>query len=186
MDAIDPVFLDTPALPCAPLGEALGCSVTLKVETINPVRSFKGRGTETVTAVAREQGATRVICASAGNLGQALAYTGVRRGLDVTVVAARTASPLKLRQIAALGAEVRLEGEDIEDARLLAREIAESDGAYLVEDSLDLATCEGAATIGLELVRDDRSSTSCSSPWAAGRWPAAWPTSRARSPTTSR
>jgi threonine dehydratase len=29
------------------------------------------------------------------------------------------------------------------------------DGAYLVEDSLDLATCEGAATIGLELVRDD-------------------------------
>jgi threonine dehydratase len=28
-------------------------------------------------------------------------------------------------------------------------------GAYLVEDSLDLATCEGAATIGLELVRDD-------------------------------
>jgi threonine dehydratase len=152
---IDPVFLDTPALVCAPLGQALGCSVTLKVETLNPVRSFKGRGTETVAAVAREQGAARVICASAGNLGQALAYSGSRRGLDVTVVAGRTANPLKLRQIAAFGAEVRLEGEDIEDARLLARELAEADGAYLVEDSLDLATCEGAATIGLELVRDD-------------------------------
>jgi threonine dehydratase len=50
---------------------------------------------------------------------------------------------------------VRLDGEDIEDARLLAREIAETGAAYLVEDSLDLATCEGAATIGLELVRDD-------------------------------
>ena len=96
-----------------------------------------------------------MVCASAGNLGQALAYSGVRRGLEVTVVAARTANPLKLRQIAALGAAVRLEGEDIEDARLLAREIADADGAYLVEDSLDLATCEGAATIGLELVRDD-------------------------------
>ena len=152
---IDPVFLDTPALPCAPLGEALGCSVTLKVETLNPVRSFKGRGTETVAAAAREQGASRVICASAGNLGQALAYSGERRGLEVTVVAARSANPLKLRRIAALGAAVRLEGEDIEDARLLAREIAEADGAYLVEDSLDLATCEGAATIGLELTRDD-------------------------------
>ena len=70
-------------------------------------------------------------------------------------MAARTANPLKLRQIAAFGAEVRLEGDDIEDARLLAREIADADGAYLVEDSLDLATCEGAATIGLELVRDD-------------------------------
>jgi threonine dehydratase len=155
VDEIDPVFLDTPAPVCAPLGEALGCSVTLKIETFNPVRSFKGRGTETVAAVARNQGASRMVCASAGNLGQALAYSGSRRGLEVTVVAARTANPLKLRQIAGFGAAVRLEGEDIEDARLLAREIAEADGAYLVEDSLDLATCEGAATIGLELVRDD-------------------------------
>jgi threonine dehydratase len=152
---IDRAFLDTPALPCAPLGEALGCSVTLKVETLNPVRSFKGRGTETVAAAARESGASRVVCASAGNLGQALAYNGRRRGLEVTVVAASTASPLKLRQIAAFGADVRVDGEDIEDARLLARELAAADGAYLVEDSLDLATCEGAATIGLELVRDD-------------------------------
>ncbi len=152
---IDPVFLDTPSLPCAPLGEALGCPLTLKVETLNPVRSFKGRGTETVTAAARTQGASRVICASAGNLGQALAYSGTRRGLEVTVVAARSANPLKLRRIAALGASVRLEGEDIEDARLCARELAEADGAYLVEDSLDLATCEGAATIGVELIRDD-------------------------------
>jgi threonine dehydratase len=84
-----------------------------------------------------------------------LAYSGRHRGLEVTVVAARTANPLKLRQIAAFGADVRLDGEDIEDARLLAREIAEADGAYLVEDSLDLGTCEDAATIGLELVRDD-------------------------------
>src|ERR1700757_4319771 len=78
---IDPVFLDTPALPCAPLGRALGCAVTLKVETVNPVRSFKGRGTETVAAVARNNGAARMVCASAGNLGQALAYSGRRRGL---------------------------------------------------------------------------------------------------------
>src|SRR3954466_15472017 len=78
---IDPAFLDTPALLCAPLGHALGCSVTLKVETLNPIRCFKGRGTETVAAVAREAGASRVVCASAGNLGQALAYSGRRRGL---------------------------------------------------------------------------------------------------------
>jgi threonine dehydratase len=155
VDEIDPLFLDTPALLCAPLGDALGCSMTLKVETLNPVRSFKGRGTETAAAVAQGEGASRLVCASAGNLGQALAYSGSRRGLPVTVVAASTANPLKLRQIAAFGADIRLIGEDIEDARLAAREIAEADGAYLVEDSLDLATCEGAATIGLELVRDD-------------------------------
>lgn len=155
VDEIDQVFLDTPALACPPLSQALGCSVTLKVETLNPVRSFKGRGTEMAVAAASDQGAGRVVCASAGNLGQALAYSGSRRGLEVTVVAARTANPFKLRQIAAFGADIRLDGQDIEDARLLAREIAQPDGIYLVEDSLDLATCEGAGTIGLELVRDD-------------------------------
>ena len=50
------------------------------------------------------------------------------------------------------GATVRLAGGDIEDARLLARRIAEDEGAHLVEDSLDLGTCEGAGTIGLELL----------------------------------
>ena len=35
VDVIDPVFLDTLALPCAPLGHALGCSVTLKAERLS-------------------------------------------------------------------------------------------------------------------------------------------------------
>jgi threonine dehydratase len=155
VDVIDPAFLNTPSLPCGALSRALGCSVTLKVETLNPVRSFKGRGAETVTAAALDVGASQVVCASAGNLGQALAYSGRRRDLEVTVVAARTANPLKLRQIADCGAQVRLDGDDIEDARATAYEMAQAKGAYLVEDSRDLATCEGAATIGLELVRDD-------------------------------
>jgi threonine dehydratase len=153
-DAIDPVFLNTPALPVASLGELFGCSLTLKVETLNPVRCFKGRGTETAAAAAREAGVARMVCASAGNLGQALAYSGVRRGIAVTVVAGRTANPLKLRQIASLGATVELAGHDIEDARIRAREFVAEQGAYLVEDSLDLATCEGAATVGLELLQN--------------------------------
>jgi threonine dehydratase len=151
--AIDPVFRDSPQYDCGPLGEALGCSVTLKVETLNPVRSFKGRGTETVMAsLSRRNGEAAVVCASAGNLGQALAYSGARRGIPVTVVAAENTNPLKVERMNALGAAVRLAGDDIEDARVLARGIAEDEGAYLVEDSLELSTCEGAGTIGLELL----------------------------------
>jgi threonine dehydratase len=151
--AIDPVFLDSPQYECAALGDALGCSVTLKVETLNPVRSFKGRGTETVMAsLSQRQNGAAAVCASAGNLGQALAYSGARRGIPVTVVAAQTANPLKVERMRALGATVRLAGDDIEDARLLACSIAEDEDSYLVEDSLDLSTCEGAGTIGLELL----------------------------------
>jgi threonine dehydratase len=95
------------------------------------------------------------VCASAGNLGQALAWSGRRRGLAVTVVAARSAPAAKLDRIRALGAELELVDGDIEDARARAAGIARQRGIRLVEDSLDLETCEGAATIGVELAGVD-------------------------------
>ncbi|MFJ2006789.1 threonine ammonia-lyase [Streptomyces chartreusis] len=149
---IDPVFLDTPLYRCEALEPALGCTVSIKLETANPVRSFKGRGTEVVASRLAEQGPRAVVCASAGNLGQALAWSGRGRGLDVTVVASRFATAAKLDRIRALGAKLELVDGDHEMARERAAAIARDTGIRLVEDSLDIETCEGAATIGLELV----------------------------------
>ncbi|MFE7441357.1 threonine/serine dehydratase [Streptomyces chartreusis] len=149
---IDPVFLDTPLFRCEALEPALGCTVSIKLETANPVRSFKGRGTEVVASRLVEQGPRAVVCASAGNLGQALAWSGRGRGLDVTVVASRFATAAKLDRIRALGAKLELVDGDHEMARERAAAIARDTGTRLVEDSLDIETCEGAATIGLELV----------------------------------
>ncbi|WP_063936047.1 threonine ammonia-lyase [Actinokineospora spheciospongiae] len=153
VSAIDPAFLRSPQFRSWPLDAALGCSVTLKVETLNPVRSFKGRGTELVVSrLLSERRYPSVVCASAGNLGQALAYSGARRGVPVAVFAAANANPLKVERMRSLGAAVHLEGDDIERPRALAREYARTEGAFLVEDSLDVDTCEGAATIALELL----------------------------------
>lgn len=149
---IDPVFLNTPLYRCEALEPALGCTVSIKLETANPVRSFKGRGTELVASRLAEQGLRAVVCASAGNLGQALAWSGRGRGLDVAVVASRFATAAKLDRIRALGAKLELVDGDHEMARERAAAIARDDGIRLVEDSLDIETCEGAATIGLELV----------------------------------
>ncbi len=149
---IDPLFLDTALYRCEALEPVLGCTVSIKLETANPVRSFKARGTELVASQLADNGSQAVVCASAGNLGQALAWSGRRRGLDVTVVASRLASPAKLDRIRALGARLELVDGDIEVAREHAAGIARSGGIRLVEDSLDVETCEGAATIGLELV----------------------------------
>jgi threonine dehydratase len=140
---------------CDALGRQLGCTVSIKLETANPVRSFKARGTELVASLLTEQGRTAVVCASAGNLGQALSWSGVRRGLDVTVVASRRAPVTKLDRIRALGAELQLVDGDFELARERAASIAQRRGVRLVEDSLDVETCEGAATIGLELAGED-------------------------------
>ncbi|MFJ8140165.1 threonine/serine dehydratase [Streptomyces sp. NPDC096013] len=149
---IDPVFLGTPLYRCEALEPGLGCAVSVKLETANPVRSFKGRGTEVVASLLAERGPRAVVCASAGNLGQALAWSGRGRGLDVTVVASRFATAAKLDRIRALGARLELVDGDHELARERAAAVARYEGVRLVEDSLDLETCEGAATIGLELV----------------------------------
>ncbi|WP_020014049.1 threonine ammonia-lyase [Promicromonospora sukumoe] len=147
---IDPVFLDTPLYRCEPLDQ-LGCTVSIKLETANPVRSFKGRGTELVTSLLAESGARAAVCASAGNLGQGLAWSGRRRGLDITVVASSSVTPAKLDRIRALGATLELVDGDHEAARERAAALSRREGIRLVEDSLDIETCEGAATIGLEL-----------------------------------
>ncbi|UGQ11799.1 pyridoxal-phosphate dependent enzyme [Yinghuangia sp. ASG 101] len=151
-ELIDPVFLDTPLYRWEALEPSLGCAVSVKLETANPVRSFKGRGTEVVARLLAERGQRAVVCASAGNLGQALAWSGRGRGLDVTVVASRFATEAKLDRIRALGARLELVDGDHESARERAAALAHRDGIRLLEDSLDLETCEGAATIGLELV----------------------------------
>ncbi|GAB3165333.1 pyridoxal-phosphate dependent enzyme [Amycolatopsis stemonae] len=148
---IDPVFLDSPLYRCEPLERALGCRVSIKLETANPVRSFKGRGTELVVHGLAERGESAAVCASAGNLGQALALSGRRHGLDVTVVASRFAPAAKLERIRALGAHLEPVDGDFELARSRAVALARERGVRLVEDSLDVETCEGAATIGLEL-----------------------------------
>ncbi|GAB3967038.1 pyridoxal-phosphate dependent enzyme [Actinoallomurus acanthiterrae] len=149
---IDPVFRDTPLYRCEALEPDLGCAVSIKLETANPVRSFKARGTELVASLLADNGSRAVVCASAGNLGQALAWSGRGRGLDVTVVASRFAPAAKLDRIRALDARLELVDGDFDTARERAAAIARHDGIRLVEDSLDLETCEGAATIGLELV----------------------------------
>jgi threonine dehydratase len=105
-----------------------------------------------MSRLARSPGPKVAVCASAGNLGQALAYSGRARGIGVTVVAGTSANAAKIDRIRRLGAAVELVEGDIEDARRRAREIAASGNALLVEDSENLDTCEGAGTIGLELV----------------------------------
>ena len=85
---IAPVFRNTPQYACPALGEALDCELTIKLETANPVRCFKGRGTETAMArLTDNPGSRSAVCASVGNLGLALAYSGQSRGISVTVVA---------------------------------------------------------------------------------------------------
>ena len=149
---IDSVFLNSPQYVCEGLSRALGCRIVLKVETMNPIRCFKGRGIETVlSGLSSGKGLQKVVCASAGNLGQALAYSGRLRDCSVTVTASSKANPSKIERMKALNANVILVNGAIEEALAAAAEFSERTGAFLLEDSKNVGTCEGAGTIGLEL-----------------------------------
>jgi threonine dehydratase len=151
MDRIDPVFLHTPCYRAESLDALLGCRLLVKVETLNPIRSFKGRGaTYFLSQVAP---GTTLMCASAGNFGQALAYAGRARGVHVIVYASVHANAHKVARMRALGAEVRLFGADFDAAKAEAKRVAQLTNIRIVEDSLDVATGEGAGTIGLELLQ---------------------------------
>lgn len=152
---IDPVFRNTPQFDCEPLGAVLGCRLTLKLETANPIRSFKGRGAGYLVASRAADGrlgGRRIIGASAGNWGQALAYACRAHGIALTLFAAQTANPLKVARMRDLGAEVILTGHDFDAAKQAGEAHAGTAGGLWVADGLDPEAAEGAATIAVELL----------------------------------
>ncbi len=147
---VDPIYLRTPQFVDPTLSGLLGRDLVLKVETLNPIRSFKGRGADYY--MRQRSAGQHVVCASAGNFGQAIAYAGRARNVDVTVYAAQQANPLKVERMRALGADVILEGDDFDVAKAAARRHAEEQAdCVFVEDGDDVAIAEGAGTIGVEL-----------------------------------
>ncbi|MDQ2708734.1 MAG: pyridoxal-phosphate dependent enzyme [Actinomycetota bacterium] len=148
-DLLDPLFAHSPLLRSTPL-DGGGATVALKVETLNPIRSFKGRG---ATVWMRAAGAETagVVCASVGNFGQGLAYAASNTGVPCTVFVGASANPAKVVAIRALGAEVKTGGPDYDTAIDTARAFAEERGLSFVQDGRDRWIAAGAATMAVEV-----------------------------------
>ena len=147
---IDPVFRNSPQFLAEGLSARLGLRLVAKVEVVNPIRSFKGRGTDFFV---RRLGADRtpIVCASAGNFGQGMAYAARKRELPLHVFAAEVANPLKVARMRGFGAQVQLVGADFDSAKDYAREFAARQGFRFVEDGAEPAIAEGAGTMAVEL-----------------------------------
>jgi threonine dehydratase len=152
---IDPVFRDAPQYLHDGLSGRLGVPVIVKVETLNPIRTFKGRGTwVAVHALAAEGtiGPDRpAICASAGNFGQGVAYAARALGIPARVFASRNANRGKVARMRALGADVVEIGEDFDDARGASEAAAAEGRGHLLVDGEDPRIATGAASLALEI-----------------------------------
>ena len=153
--AIDPAFTASPQYVHEGLSARLGVPVIVKVETVNPIRSFKGRGTwVAVSALAAEHQIDLdrpIVCASAGNFGQGVAYAARALGIPAVVFASLHANRAKIGRMRAFGAEVVEVGEDFDEARVASEAFVAQRGGELLVDGDDPRISTGAATLALEV-----------------------------------
>jgi threonine dehydratase len=141
-----------PYLGATPLhyAERFGC--WLKLENLQRTGSYKVRGAMNALLAARERGDVRpVVAASAGNHAQGLAWAGYRLRVPVITVMPRNAPQTKIAGVAHWGATVRLHGDNYDEAKAFAGELAAQHGYRLLSAFDDADVIAGQGTVGLEL-----------------------------------
>ena len=149
------LVLRTPCVPSPWLSALTGADVRLKLEMIQPTGSFKIRGAVNALAALRTSrpNVTRVVTASAGNHGQAVALAARHAGVRVRVWVPASAPAAKRDAMRRLGAEV-LEVESYDAAEHAALAAAGEDDDVYVPPYNDAHVIAGAGTVGLEILAD--------------------------------
>jgi threonine dehydratase len=146
----------TPLQRNARLSQATGVDVWLKREDLQVGRSYKIRGAyNTISQLDAARQAAGVVCASAGNHGQGVAYACRALGVRGSVVVPGTTPRQKRDRIAALGGEMVdlvVTGDTYDEAAAAALAHARDSGATLVPAFDAVPTVVGQGTVALELL----------------------------------
>jgi threonine dehydratase len=151
------IALHTPLEPSAPLADESGAAeVRLKLESAQPTGAFKTRGAHNkIALVAAEGRDLRLVTASSGNHGIAVATAAARHGMGVTILVGASASPAKLERLRALETDritVEIFGRDSDGAEAEARRRDEAGQAVYVPPYNDADVIAGQATVGVEIL----------------------------------
>jgi threonine dehydratase len=148
------VAIESPLDPAPNLSRRLGNQVLLKREDLQPVFSFKLRGAYNrmvrLSAAELERG---VIAASAGNHAQGVALAAQRLGCRAVIVMPVTTPEMKVRSVAARGAEVVLHGDTYDEACAEAKRLEQQRGLTFIHPFDDPEVIAGQGTIALEILR---------------------------------
>ncbi len=147
--------LRTPALYSDAISRATGAAVTLKLENLQAIGSFKERGAANRLALLTEDERRRgVIAMSAGNHAQAVARHASLAGIAATIVMPKHTPSTKVSRTAAWGATVVLHGETVAEAGERALALAAEQGLVFIHPYDDPAVMAGQGTLALELLED--------------------------------
>ncbi len=148
------VAIESPLDPAPNLSRRLENNVLLKREDLQPVFSFKLRGAYNKMAGLSPAELERgVIAASAGNHAQGVALGAQRLGCRAVIVMPVTTPEMKVRAVAARGAEVVLHGDTYDAACAEAYRLAEQRGLSFIHPFDDPEVIAGQGTIAMEILR---------------------------------
>ena len=146
----------TPLDYSARLSKEAGCELYFKKEHISVTGSYKERGAlNKILSLTPEQRESGVICASAGNHAQAVAYHSTRLGISSTIVMPETTPVIKVRSTENFGGNVVLSGRSFGEALERADEISAAENRAFVHAFNDPLVCAGQGTVAMEMLEQN-------------------------------
>lgn len=155
---LNPIVNATPLMKNLNLSERYSANVFLKREDLQIVRSYKIRGAyNKISGLTEEERLRGVVCASAGNHAQGVAYSCQLLGIQAKIYMPTTTPKQKITQVKMFGknrVEVVLAGDTYDAASDAAHLNSEVTGMVYIHPFDDPQIIEGQATVGVEILQD--------------------------------
>lgn len=152
------VINHTPLMYNLNYSERYGASIYFKREDLQVVRSYKIRGAyNKMASLPASELAKGVVCASAGNHAQGMAYACRKMQVKGTIFMPTTTPAQKVRQVRMFGKEwvtIEMVGDTYDDAFYAAKAFVESHDCTFIHPFDDAQVMEGQGTVGLEIFKD--------------------------------
>jgi len=145
----------TPLQPSSRLSELYGANVLIKREDMQAVRSFKIRGAyNKIASLSAEDRRRPVVCASAGNHAQGVAFACAHLRIKGTIFMPRITPTQKIERVEHFGGdlvEIRLVGDSYDEASQAAQQFCDQEQGIFVHPFDDPQTIAGQGTVGKEI-----------------------------------
>lgn len=157
---LNEVIMHTPLQQNLNLSDEFHANIFFKREDLQVVRSYKLRGAfNKITHLTKEELAYGIVCASAGNHAQGVAYSCYKLAIKGKIYMPETTPKQKIKQVNMFGkefVEVILTGDTYDDAYNAAMKDCKKTGMAFIHPFDDPQVIEGQATVGIEILQDSK------------------------------
>ena len=145
----------TPNVFSPAISSLTGADTWLKLENQQITSSFKPRGAFTrISALSADEAKRGVITMSAGNHAQAVAYHAHKMGIPAVIVMPSQTPFAKINRTRAWGAEVILEGRNLNECEGVVQSVIAERGMTLIHPYNDELVMTGQGSVGIEMLED--------------------------------